>query len=126
MPPKPRASSRQLLAKAAAAAAAAVAVPHEERQVSDSDDIEVSQLSAKKSTSPNKQPTLKIMTSSKLRTPIIETVTKSKVTGTDMLNLVEQFLLQEIGEDTTNRSIPADVKSALTIMCTTRISVWWT
>jgi hypothetical protein len=58
MPPKPRASSRQLLAKAAAAAAAAVAVPHEERQVSD------------------------------------------------------------------NRSIPADVKSALTIMCTTRISVW--
>ena len=53
MPPKPRASSRQLLAKAAAAAAAAEAEPHEELQVSDSDDIEVSQLRAKKSTIPN-------------------------------------------------------------------------
>jgi hypothetical protein len=39
-----------------------------------------------------------------------------------MFNLVEQFLLQEIGEDTPNRSIPADAKSALTIMCTTRMS----
>jgi len=38
MPPKSRASSRQLLAKAAAAAAAAEAVPHEELQVSDSDE----------------------------------------------------------------------------------------
>ncbi len=98
MPPKPRASSRQLLAKAAAAAAAAEAEPHEELQVSDSDDIEVSELRAKKSTTPNKQPTFKIITSSKLRTPIIETVTKSKVTGTDKFNLVEQFLLQEMGK----------------------------
>ena len=63
-----------------------------------------------------------IITSSKLRTPIIENVTKSKVTGTDMFNLVKQFLLQEIGEDTPNRIIPADVKSALAIMCATRMS----
>jgi len=106
MPPKPRASSRQLLAKAAAAAAAAEAKPHEELQVSDSEDIEVAtQLSGKKSTSPNKQPTFKIITSSKLRTPIIDLVTKSKVTVTDMFNLVEQFLPQEIGEETPNRSI---------------------
>jgi hypothetical protein len=39
-----------------------------------------------------------------------------------MFNLVEQFLLQEIGETTPNRAIPADVKSALTIMCTIRMS----
>ncbi len=51
------------------------------------------------SNKPN-QPIIKKTIAPKIRSTIIETITKSKIKGPDMFNLVEQFLVQEIGEDT--------------------------
>ena len=94
-------SSRNKVSKSPAPAA--VAKSDDEPQVGGSEEILVdTQLNAgsrKKATS--SKPTIKIVTSSKLRAPIIDNLTKSQIKGAEMFNLVERFLLQEIGGENT-------------------------
>jgi hypothetical protein len=39
-----------------------------------------------------------------------------------MFNLVEQYLVQEIGEETPERAVPVEVRATLNIMCATRMT----
>jgi hypothetical protein len=72
--------------------------------------------------SPN-TPVLKIIASNKRRSPAIDTIAKTKIKGPDMFGLVvEQYLVQELGEETPDRAVPVDVKTILSIMCATRMS----
>jgi hypothetical protein len=67
-------------------------------------------------------PIIRIITSNKGRSTAIDTITKTKIKGPNMFNLVEQYLVQEIGEETPERAVPVEVKTTLNIMCATRMS----
>jgi hypothetical protein len=72
--------------------------------------------------SPN-PPVLKIIASNKRRSPAIDTIAKTKIKGPDMFGLVvEQYLVQELDEETPDRAVSVDVKTILAIMCATRMS----
>ncbi len=106
----PRVSSRKQAAKvpAAAAAAAAAATSDEEQQVSAESMVDATlvakKLSKRNPNNPN-PPVIRIITN-KGRSTAIDTITKTKIKGPDMFNLVEQYLVQEIGEETPERAVP--------------------
>ncbi len=119
----PRASPRKKAATSAAAAAAATS--DEEQQVSAESMVDATllakKLSKQSSNSPN-PPIIRSITSNKGRSLAIDTIAKTKIQGPDLFKLVEQYLVQEIDEETPERAIPVDVKTTLSIMCATRMS----
>jgi hypothetical protein len=117
-----RASSRKKAVKApAAAAAAGDATPDEEQQVSAQTLVNAALLASKqeKGAKSLQQPIIKIVTSNEGRSVAIDTITKTKIKGPDMFNMVEQYLVQKIGEEKPERAVPVDVRASLNIMCST-------
>ena len=120
-----RASSRKKAVKVPAAAAVADATSDEEQQVSAESIIEAT-LKAKTLSKSNPKssnpPIIRIVTSNQGRSTAIDTIIKTRIKGPDMFNLVEQYLVQQIGEETPMRAVPVEVRTALNIMCSTKMA----
>jgi hypothetical protein len=120
-----RASSRKKAVKIPAAAAAAVAdtTSDEEQQVSAESMVEATLLAktlSKNNPKSSNTPIIRIITSNEGRSVAIDTITKTKIKGPDMFNLVEQYLVQKIGDEIPERPVPVDLRAQLNIMCSTR------
>jgi hypothetical protein len=97
-----RASSRKKAVKVPAAAAAAAAddaTSDEEQQVS-AQTLALLASKQEKGVKGHQQPIIKIVTSNEGRSAAIDTITKTKIKGPHMFNLIEQYLVQKIGEET--------------------------
>jgi hypothetical protein len=121
-----RASSKKKAVKIHAAAAAAVAdtTSDEEQQVSAERMVEATLLAktlSKNNPKSSNTPIIRI-TSNEGRSVAIDTITRTKIKGPDMFNLVEQYLVQKIGDEIPERPVPVDVRAQLNIMCSTRMT----